>query len=67
MNTLANTEMRELSSEEIDAAAGAAAFSLDLGFIKLSMSQTDHGVSVGWKSPGGKWQGTTIFYDDLPK
>jgi hypothetical protein len=67
MNTLANTEMRELSAEEIDAAAGAAAFFLDLGLIKLSMSQTDAGTSVNWQSPGGKWQGTTVWHDELPK
>ena len=63
MNAVANTELRELNADEIDAAAGAAAFKLDLGFIKLAMSQTDAGVSVNWQSPGGKWQGTTVWYD----
>jgi len=62
MNTVANTELRELNADEIDAAAGAAAFNLDLGFIKLAMSKTDAGVSVHWQSPGGKWQGTTVEY-----
>jgi hypothetical protein len=67
MNTVANTELRELNADEIDAAAGAAAFFLDLGFIKLSMSQTKDGTSVGWQSPGGKWQNTTVWNDDLPQ
>lgn len=62
MNTIANTELRELNAQEIDAAAGAAAFVLDLGSFKLAMSQTDYGVSVHWKTDGGKWQGTTVEY-----
>jgi hypothetical protein len=66
MNTVANTELRELNANEIDAVAGAAGFTLKLGSFTLAMSQTDHGVSVHWKEEGGKWQGTTVNYDDLP-
>ena len=63
MNTVANTELRELNADEIDATAGAAAFVLKLGSFTLAMSQTDAGVSVHWKTEGGKWQGTTVEYD----
>ena len=67
MNTVANTELRELNANEIDAVAGAAAFVLNIAGFTLAMSQTKDGVSVNWKTEGGKWQGTSIFYDDLPK
>jgi hypothetical protein len=67
MNTDANTELRELNADEIDAAAGAAAFVLNLGSFTLAMSQNDNGVSVHWKTDGGKWQGKSIVYEDLPQ
>lgn len=57
----------ELSAEELDAVAGGAKLDLNLGFAKLYVSITDHGVTGGVKVLDGKWKSGTIWFEDLPK
>jgi hypothetical protein len=62
-----STEMRELTADEIDEVNGGLVISVNLGFVKAYVTVTPHGVSGGVKVGDGKWQGGSIFYDDLPK
>ena len=66
MTTLANG-LQELTADEIDSVAGALGITINLGFVKLAGSITEHGVSGHVKVGDGKWQGGSIFFEDLPK
>jgi hypothetical protein len=60
-------QISELSAEELDAVAGGLQFDLNLGFAKVYLSVTDHGVTGGVKVLDGKWKSGTIWFEDLPR
>jgi hypothetical protein len=66
MNTLA-TGLQQLSADEIDSVAGALGIVINLGFVKLAGSITEHGASGHIQIGDGPWHGGSFFYDELPK
>jgi hypothetical protein len=66
MTTTANTEIRDLTADEIDLASGALQFGINLGLVRLHLSLTDAGVKGAVKVGDGEWHSGTIWFDDLP-
>jgi hypothetical protein len=66
MTTTANTEIRDLTADEIDLASGALQLGLNLGLVRLHLSLTDSAVKGAIKVGDGEWQSGTIWFDDLP-